>query len=244
MVSRLADVLCRRAATLADPAARVQHFRSLIALADPDAVAHAHASLVERAGLRDTHAQIALLALQAALGVHPSPGSTVPSACDPSVGVNPTGDGTDPAHRVPDYGRGRTLTLGERKSLVRQPDRRTLERALRDPHPDVIRSLLQNPRITEIDVLRICSFRPGVPDVLARVFDNPRWAANPRVRRALAFNPSTPSELTGSLVPLLSTTDLRTLAGDDRYDLSVRRRCLEVLARLTPTPATPPGSSH
>src|SRR5688572_8898608 len=74
----------------------------------------------------------------------------------PSAAASP---GAEPEARVPDYGKGRPLTLGERKSIARRPRRDLIERALGDPHPEVIRLLLQNPRLTEADVIRICARR-------------------------------------------------------------------------------------
>ena len=51
--------------------------------------------------------------------------------------------------RVPDYGTGRTLTLGERKALARRPTRKAMEKLFADPHPAVIRTLLANPKVVE-----------------------------------------------------------------------------------------------
>src|SRR5258706_2685917 len=56
---------------------------------------------------------------------------------------------------VPDYGTGRELTVGERRSLARSPNPRVFEKLLRDPHPLVIRQLLGHPLLTEDDVLRL-----------------------------------------------------------------------------------------
>ena len=68
---------------------------------------------------------------------------------------------SDAARRVPDFGTrdGRPLSLGERKSLARRPGRDLVLRVLRDPHPDVIRILLGNPRVTEDDLVRLCARR-------------------------------------------------------------------------------------
>ena len=66
----------------------------------------------------------------------------------------------DDAQRIPDFGVGRPLTLGERKSLARRPDRDLIARVMRDPNPDVIRILLNNPGLTESDVVRVCARRP------------------------------------------------------------------------------------
>jgi hypothetical protein len=74
--------------------------------------------------------------------------------------------------RVPDFGRGRPLTLGERKSLARTHDRSLIQRVVRDPHPDVVRILLDNPSLTEEDfafarrgpIIRRCCKRCTVID--------------------------------------------------------------------------------
>src|ERR1700722_10918407 len=71
------------------------------------------------------------------------------------------------SQRAPDYGYGRPLTLGERKSLAKKTDRNLLERLLGDPHPDVIRGVLRNPRLTEDDVVRFVARVPGRPELLS-----------------------------------------------------------------------------
>ncbi|MGD8863380.1 MAG: hypothetical protein PVI30_25425, partial [Myxococcales bacterium] len=63
--------------------------------------------------------------------------------------------------RVPEFGKGRVPSLGERKALARRNDRDLITRVLRDPHPDVIRILLGNPALTEEDVVRLCARRPA-----------------------------------------------------------------------------------
>ena len=134
-------------------------------------------ALAVMASRGDVHARVAFLSLQVALAGDPRRQRAV---LDPSLVREETEDAPEeePQHRVPDYGRGRPLTLGERKSLARKPDRRMFDRVLRDPHPDVIALLLQNPRLTETDVVRLCSRRPGVAEVLSRVFAS-RWSLRP-----------------------------------------------------------------
>ena len=76
---------------------------------------------------------------------------------------------------------GRPLTLGERKSLAKKPDRDLLERLLADPHPDFIRGVLRNPRLTEDDVVRFVARVPsradGGENFLARVHDFARQSS-------------------------------------------------------------------
>lgn len=248
MSSELTDLLCRRAVAVVDARTRVALFRSLLAPEPVEVLRMVVAELVERAGMRETAAEVALLAVQIALMGRPEVMRVLhhegPRAEEaPPEAPAEGGDEVDEA-RVPQYVPGRTLTLGERKSLARRPDRRMIDRLARDPAPVVIELLLDNPRLTEDDVVRLVARRPNVPEVLALVFLNPRWAARPRVRRSLAMNPRTPEPIVAALVPLMSPDDLREVALDTRVPPAVRRRCLEVLARLPPTPIDPSGEVH
>lgn len=226
----LADRLRRHAATIPDPALRAGLFRSLAGGATDDDLREAVEALSGLSARGDTHARVALLSLQVALAALPARQRAV---FDPRHALeSQEGDEAPPEEdqrRVPDYGRGRTLTLGERKSLARRPDRRMLDRVMRDPHPDVIALLLQNPRLTEPDVVRLCSRRPGTPEVLHCVFASARWSLRPAVRRALAMNPATPAAITAAVLPLLGPDDLRALLHDDRTPAAVARRCEELL---------------
>ncbi|MBX3192926.1 MAG: hypothetical protein KF819_38430 [Labilithrix sp.] len=136
--------------------------------------------------------------------------------------------------RVPDYGRGRPLTLGERKALARRPDRGMMERLLRDPHPDVIRMVLANPKVTEEDVLSIAARRPCRPDALVEIARAPRWAHRPRIRMALVLNPDTPLDVAAPAVGLLMRHELRLVATSPTVAPGVRALCLEHLERRPP----------
>ena len=237
----LVDVLCRRASSVTDVATRVQLFRGILTAADRDDLRATLDRLAERAGLRDTHAQVALLTAEIALCWEPDLQRAVHGdRLDVPV---PTLD-PDDERLIPDYGRGRVLTLGERKSLARRPDRKLIDRVLRDPHPDVIELLLMNPRLTEPDVVRLCARRPNAPDILLRVFRAPRWATRPKVRTALALNPATPPAIAEAVVPLLAPEDLHALAQDGHAADTVRRRCVEVLSRFAPLHDDPEPAVH
>lgn len=248
MSQALADLLCRRAVSVTDAQTRVQLFRSLLADVPVDDLREVVAVLVERAGMRDTAAQTALLSTQIALLSRPDVLKVLhhegPRAEDEEAAGEPAAPADDEERRVPQYVPGRMLTLGERKSLARRPDRRFIDRITRDPSPAVIELLLNNPRLTEDDVVRMCARRPNTAEVLTLVFANPRWSSRPRVRRSLALNPATPEPLVAAVVPLLNPEDLRAVAEDERIAPAVRRRCLEVLARLPPTPEDPTGQVH
>jgi len=132
----------------------------------------------------------------------------------------------DPAlRRALQSSQGRPLSLGERKSLARRRDRTLLARAIRDPHPDVVVILLDNPALTEVDVVRLCARRPVQPEVLALVFAHPRWIVRYRIRLTLALNPYTPEALALQLLPHLTATDLRAVARSADLSPRVREAC-------------------
>ena len=149
-------------------------------------------------------------------------------------GGPPAGTPTSRA-KVPDDGKGRPLTLGERKALARRPDRETMQRLLADPHPAVIHRLLRNPRVLEDDVVRLAAKRPGRSDVLAEIARSTKWVHRPRVRMALVMNPATPLEMAARIVGLLLRPELALVAGSSS---ACRRPCapsaLEHLERRPP----------
>jgi hypothetical protein len=131
----------------------------------------------------------------------------------------------DPALKRALSEKGRPLSLGERKSLARRRDRELLTRALRDPHPDVVRILLDNPALTEMDVVRLCAQRPIAPEALLHVFRHARWIVRYRVRATLAFNPYTPDSITVQLLPHLTPSDLKAVARSSELSERVREAC-------------------
>ncbi len=117
---------------------------------------------------------------------------------------------------------GRPLTLGERKSLARNPGRFEIDRLLQDPAPEVVAHLLASPKMTEIDVVRIASRRPGVPEVLRVVACSSRWVMRYRVRLALVSNPYLEPSLAVKLAPHLLEQDRRRLSADHTLHPRVR----------------------
>ena len=127
--------------------------------------------------------------------------------------------------------RGETLTLGERRALARRLPRQQIERLLRDPDPNVVENLLNNPVMTEREVLRVASRRPVHPDVLMRVFAHRKWSNRYRVRKALIYNPNTPIQVALTLVTFLQGQDLRALARDPGVHAWIRDRAKLVLGK-------------
>lgn len=145
-----------------------------------------------------------------------------------AAGARPEGEPEEPDPEQPVTPRGKPLTLGERKSLARGGRRELLQGLMRDPDAAVIRVLLENPRLTERDVVLIAARRPVRGDVLKAVFAS-RWSARYHVRRALVMNPYTPSDIAVRLVTTLVVPDLAAVAADANLSAAVRSQARELL---------------
>ena len=131
---------------------------------------------------------------------------------------------------------GRPLTLGERKSLARTHSREEIVLLLRDPHPAVVTILLDNPHLTEADVVRIASMRPAVPASLTRIAAHPKWSVQHAVKRALVLNPSTPLADAIRIATTLRSQELRELATDHSLPEPLRTHAAEVYAAAVRRP--------
>lgn len=100
-----------------------------------------------------------------------------------------------------------TETLGRRKSLARTATGDVLLKLLDDPHPDVIKNAMLNPRVTESLAVRVAARRP-VPSPILEVVARSRFGAAHAVRRALVLNPSCPSALACRLIASMTAADL------------------------------------
>ncbi len=113
-------------------------------------------------------------------------------------------------------------TLGRRKSLARTAHGDTLEKLLIDPHPDVVRELMSNPRLVEGQAVRLAA-RTKAPSAVLEVLGQSKFMKSPRVRLGLATNPRCPPPLACRVLPSLKRHDLVDIAHDKRLHPSVRQ---------------------
>ncbi len=123
------------------------------------------------------------------------------------------------------------LPLGLRRQAARTTDRNTLDRLLRDPDPRVITLVLDNPRLREPDVVTIAARRPTSPEVLKAISRHQRWSSRYRVRKTLACNPHTPSEIACRLFATLLVQDLRFIVGSGVLLPEVQEEARKALER-------------
>lgn len=129
----------------------------------------------------------------------------------PTVAARFLGDRRPPNAQAPVDNPHLDLAAGVRTSAARASDRLLLDRLVHDRDPRVIRALLDNPRLVERDAIAVAAQRPTAPEVLEAVAEHPRWSRNYRVKKALVFNPYTPTPLARTLVRTLLRQDLLAL---------------------------------
>ena len=100
------------------------------------------------------------------------------------------------------------LPTGIRRKIAKGSDRDLLDRALRDRNPLVIRDVLNNPRLTESDAVRLAAARPTTATILGLLADHRKWSLRYRVRLALACNPHTADPVAERLIATLMAQDL------------------------------------
>ncbi|HXI10309.1 MAG TPA: hypothetical protein VNK06_05835 [Thermodesulfobacteriota bacterium] len=122
-----------------------------------------------------------------------------------------------------------SMTLGERRTLSKGLIRDKLARLLADPDPMVVRNLLDNPRITEKDVLKIASKRPGSARILKTIAVHRVWSRRYDVIKALVSNPYALPRVTIALLDALLTQDLKAIAGDGSLHPEVTRSAVELV---------------
>jgi len=99
---------------------------------------------------------------------------------------------------------------------------------LRDPHPAVVAILLDNPHLTEAEVVRVAAMRPAVPDSLATIAHHARWSVRHAVKRALVLNPATPLADAMRIATTLRAAELTELAQDPSLSEALRTHAAEV----------------
>jgi hypothetical protein len=238
------EALSRSVSTLADHSMRVTFVRHTLLAKRPDQVADLFTvAMMGAEGRQPTHTRL-LQAMSLALaddacnGLREAVGAVLEArqqlALARALQREVVAEDAE-TQRIPDFGKGRPLTLGERKSLARRNDRDLIARCLRDPHPHVMRILLGNPAVTENDVVLLCARRPVSTEVLREVFRSARWMVRYQIKVALALNPFTPIDLALQIAPHLHAQDLRRLLEQSDLHEDVREACRRLMGKTEST---------
>ena len=104
------------------------------------------------------------------------------------------------------------LPLGQRITLARRGPARVAGALLASGHAQVLRIALDNPRLTEAQVLKVLWHEKLPQSVVLTVANHRKWSHSYNVRLALVRNAGTPLSLVLGFLPHLTIADLRELA--------------------------------
>jgi hypothetical protein len=105
------------------------------------------------------------------------------------------------------------LPVGQKLTLARRGPARVAGALLAEGHPQAIKIALNNPFLTESQVLKVLA-KTGVPErVVVAIAQHPKWTAQYNVRMALVRNPHTPAPAVLAFLPQLTPHDLKEIAG-------------------------------
>jgi len=114
------------------------------------------------------------------------------------------------------------VSLGMKRTLSKSRSKDTLDRLLSDPDPVVITNILNNPRTTEQEALKIAARRPNSPRILKLIAGHAKWSKRYNVIKAIALNPYAPPRLSIAILEILLAQDLKIIMESEAVHPQVR----------------------
>ncbi|GAB4442949.1 MAG: hypothetical protein OHK0040_13880 [bacterium] len=123
------------------------------------------------------------------------------------------------------------LPLGVKRSFAKKMDKNLLKRMLLEKDPLVVKHLLNNPLITEKEVLKIISSRPNTAAVIKVVFASEKWIKSYNVKEAIIKNPYSPFRISLLLLMSMNRRQLKQIEDDETLhpDLRTEAKRIEKL---------------
>ncbi len=124
------------------------------------------------------------------------------------------------------WDRLRRMNPPQRILLAPRADRMTRMLLVQDKDPQVLLSLLKNPRLSIDEVVRIAKSSHLFYQSIDLILKTPLWMANLDVRVALIHNPKTPLALALRILPTLPDAEVRVLAKGAAPNNALRQAAL------------------
>ena len=105
-----------------------------------------------------------------------------------------------------------TMGIAEKLKLALRGNKDARSILIRDASKMIRRFVMQNPRISDSEVIAVARNRSSDEEMLRIIIDNREWMRNYQVRLALTSNPKTPLAVALKQLPTLGERDLRVLA--------------------------------
>ena len=131
------------------------------------------------------------------------------------------------------------IPLGQKITLARRGPARVAGALLAEGHPQIVSVILDNPYLTEAQILKALSREKLPAPVVPAIIHHRKWSISYNIRIALLRQPSAPLAAILSYLPQLTVSDLRELAAPGIVPETLRRYIqAEVQRRLNS------GASH
>jgi hypothetical protein len=140
-----------------------------------------------------------------------------------------------PAGREPEekdgsnWDRLRGLSRTEKLLLAPKADRTERLVLVQDNDPQVLYSLLKNPRITVDEVVRIAKSAYLTYQTAELILKTSQWTSNLEVRVALVHNPKTPLVFALRIVPTLPESEVKLIARGAATSMALKQAALKRL---------------
>jgi hypothetical protein len=126
------------------------------------------------------------------------------------------------------------IPLGQKITLARRGPARVAGALLIEGHPQVVAVVLDNPYLTEAQILKTLSREKLPAPVVPAIIHHRKWSISYNIRIALLRQPSAPLATILSYLPQLTVSDLRELAAPGIVPETLRRYIqAEVQRRLS-----------
>ena len=126
------------------------------------------------------------------------------------------------------------LALGQKITLARRGPARVAGTLVAEGHAQVLPIALNNPYLTEAQVLKALARDKVSTSVVQALARHPKWSQSYHVRLALVRHPATPVSVVLGFLPLLTVNDLRELAAPGIVAENLRKYLqAEVQRRMT-----------
>src|SRR6266853_221995 len=136
------------------------------------------------------------------------------------------------------------LPLGQKITLARRGPARVAGALLAEGHAQVVSIVLDNPYLTEAQILRVLSREKLPAPVIPAIVGHRKWSITYNVRLALVRQPSAPLAAILSYLPELTVSDLRELASPGIVPENLRKYLqAEVQRRMRSGEKAPSGNA-
>jgi hypothetical protein len=121
------------------------------------------------------------------------------------------------------------LTVGERVHLAMKGGKEIRSILLKDSSKEVVKKVLENPRMTESEVELISKSRSVTEDALRIIAKKKEWMKNYTIMTGIVTNPKTPGGIAMQFVKNLTVKDLALIEKSKNVSEAVRSTAKKIL---------------